>query len=171
MKSLSGLVFWDEVPCWGSPPPRIYAWNMYNVATWGSQRETMHFFGSFSAFWHYKNKERLSRGLDVKWHVPSTRLAGSRKWFSTGICSINRASSAMAGSPETPQNGENVHGFQVRTPICHIVPVSRAYPPPSWDTPSEAFPPCLGHPLWGFGTPEPLAPITQSNSWNFRPIT
>ena len=23
--------------------------------------------GSFSAFWHYKNKERLSRGLDVKW--------------------------------------------------------------------------------------------------------
>ena len=22
-----------------------------------------------------------------------------------------------------------MHGFQVRTPICHIVPVSRAYPP------------------------------------------
>ena len=28
---------------------------------------------------------------------------------------------------ETPENGQNVHGFQVRTPICHIVPVSRAY--------------------------------------------
>ena len=28
---------------------------------------------------------------------------------------------------ETPQNGQNVPGFQVRTPICHIVPVSRAY--------------------------------------------
>ena len=24
----------------------------------------------------------------------------------------------------------NVHGFPVRTPICHIVPVSRAYTPP-----------------------------------------
>ena len=23
--------------------------------------------GSFSAFWRYKNKERLSKGLDVKW--------------------------------------------------------------------------------------------------------
>ena len=26
--------------------------------------------GSFSAFWHYKDKERLSRGWDVKWHIP-----------------------------------------------------------------------------------------------------
>ena len=26
-----------------------------------------------------------------------------------------------------PSNGQNVHRFQVRTPICHIVPVSRAY--------------------------------------------
>ena len=48
--------------------------------------------GSFSAFWHYKNKERLSRGLDVKWHIPSTCLDASRKWFSTGIYSINSAS-------------------------------------------------------------------------------
>ena len=48
----------------------------------------------------------------------------------------------MARAPENPQNGENVHGFQVRTPICHIVPVSRAYAyiPLSWDTASEAFP-------------------------------
>ena len=28
---------------------------------------------------------------------------------------------------EATQNGPNLHGFQVRTPICHIVPVSRAY--------------------------------------------
>ena len=35
--------------------------------------------GSFSAFWHYKNKERLSRGLDVKWHIPSTSLEASIK--------------------------------------------------------------------------------------------
>ena len=43
--------------------------------------------GSFSAFWHYKNKERLSRGLDVKWHIPSSCLDVSRKCFSTGIYS------------------------------------------------------------------------------------
>ena len=48
--------------------------------------------GPFSAFRHYKNKERLSRGLDVKWHIPSICLDFSRKWFSTGIYSINRVS-------------------------------------------------------------------------------
>ena len=34
---------------------------------------------------------------------------------------------AMARNPENPQNGQNVHGFKVRTPIFHIVPVSHAY--------------------------------------------
>ena len=52
------------------------------MANWRSRRETVHFFlvqdGSFSAFWHYKNKERLSRVLDVKWHIPSTCLDASR---------------------------------------------------------------------------------------------
>ena len=48
--------------------------------------------GTFSAFWHYKNKERLSRGLDMKWHIPFTCLDASRKWFSTGIYSTKRAS-------------------------------------------------------------------------------
>ena len=33
----------------------------------------------------------------------------------------------MARNPRKPQNGQNVHGFQVGTSICHIVPVSRAY--------------------------------------------
>ena len=33
---------------------------------------------SFSAFWHYKNTERLSKGLDVTWHIPSTCLDASR---------------------------------------------------------------------------------------------
>ena len=62
---------------------------------WRSHRETVHFFGPkwvFSAFWHYKNKERLSRGLDVKWHIPSTCLDALEKWASIGICSTNRAS-------------------------------------------------------------------------------
>ena len=85
--------------------------------------------GSFSAFWHYKNKERLSRGLDVNWHIPSTCLDASRKWFSPGIYSINRASGWLwPENEETPENGQNVRGFQVKTPICHIAPVSHAYP-------------------------------------------
>ena len=45
--------------------------------------------------------------------------------FSTGIYSINRASEWLW--LETHQNGQNVQGMQVRTPICHIVPVSRAH--------------------------------------------
>ena len=32
-------------------------------------------------FGAFRNKERLSRGLDVKWHIPSTCLDASRKWF------------------------------------------------------------------------------------------
>ena len=84
--------------------------------------------GWCSAFWHYKNKERLSRSLEVKWHIPSTCLDASKKWFSTGIWRINRASAWLwLKTQETHQNGQNVHRFQVRTPICHIVPVSRAY--------------------------------------------
>ena len=69
--------------------------------------------------------------MDVKWHIPSTCLDASRKWFSTGISSINRTFKWLClKTRQTPQNGQNVHSFQVRTPICHIVPVSRAYPPP-----------------------------------------
>ena len=44
----------------------------------------MHFFGqngSFSAFWHYKNKDRLSRSLEVKWHIPSNCLDDSKSGF------------------------------------------------------------------------------------------
>ena len=66
--------------------------------------------------------------MKVKRHIPSTCLDASRKWFSTGIFGINRASGWLwLEIQETHQNGQNVHGFQVRTPICHIVPVSRAY--------------------------------------------
>ena len=34
---------------------------------------------SFSASWHYKNKEKISRGLAIKWQVPSTCLDGLQK--------------------------------------------------------------------------------------------
>ena len=56
-------------------------------------------------------------------------------WFSTGISRIKRAFKWLClKTRQTPQSGQNVHRFQVRTPICHIVPVSRAYgyiyPPP-----------------------------------------
>ena len=60
--------------------------------------------GSFSAVWHCENKDRLSRGLDVKWHIPSTRLDASRKWCPTGIYSINRASEWLRlETLQTPQ--------------------------------------------------------------------
>ena len=58
---------------------------------------------SFSAFWHYKNKGGLSKGLDVNWHIPPTCLDSSRMWFSTGIYSINRASAWLwLKTQETP---------------------------------------------------------------------
>ena len=100
------------------------------MANWRSHMETVHFFfvqnGSFSAFWHYKNKERLPRGLDVKWNIPSACLNGSRGEFSIGTHSTKRASEWFwLETQETPQNDPNVHGFQVRTPIRHIIPVSR----------------------------------------------
>ena len=44
----------------------------------------MHFLvqnGSFSAFWNYKNKERLLRGSDVKCHIPSTCLDAPESSF------------------------------------------------------------------------------------------
>ena len=62
-------------PC---PPLSAYMREIgTNVANWRSDRETVHFLGPkwvFSAFWHYKNKERVSRGLDAKWHIPSACL-------------------------------------------------------------------------------------------------
>ena len=84
----------------------------------------MHFFGPkqvfFRRFCTTKNMEGLVRDSDVKYHIPSTCLDASKKRFSAGIYSINRIH-------ETPQNGQNVHGFQATAPICrHIVPVSRA---------------------------------------------
>ena len=40
---------------------------------------------SFSAFWHYENKERPLRGSDVKCHIPSTCLDASKKWLLLGF--------------------------------------------------------------------------------------
>ena len=92
------------------------------MANWRSHRQTVRFFG-------LKNEERLSKGLDVKWHIPSTCLDAARMWFSTGTYSTNRIFRvAMAENPTNPSNGQNVHRFQARTPICHIV--SEAWEPP-----------------------------------------
>ena len=96
---------------------------------WRSRSKAVHFFWSKMGrfrFWHY-NIKRDFRGI---WSIPSTCLDASRKWFSTGTYSINRASERLwLETPQKPSKWPNVHGFQVRTPICHIVPVSRAYPP------------------------------------------
>ena len=62
----------------------------------------------------------------------STFLDASKKWLFTGTYSINKASEWLwLEHQEAPQTGQNVHGLQVRTPIRHIVPVSRTYNPPS----------------------------------------
>ena len=37
--------------------------------------------GSFSAFWHYKNHERLLKALEVKSHIPSPCLDASKTVF------------------------------------------------------------------------------------------
>ena len=71
--------------------------------------------GSFSAFWHYKNKERLLVGSDVKWHISSKCLDVCKKRFSIGMYSINRAFERLwLETQETPEIGQNVHGFQVK---------------------------------------------------------
>ena len=58
--------------------------------------------GPFRRFGTTKNEERLSRGLDVKPHIPATGLGASRKWFSTGIYIINRAKMCKASKLERP---------------------------------------------------------------------
>ena len=55
------------------------------MANWRSHRETGHFFwskiGHFRRFGTTKMRERLSRGLDVKWHIPFTCLDASKSGF------------------------------------------------------------------------------------------
>ena len=83
--------------------------------------------GHFRSFRTTKIR-RDFRGVGRKMAHSSTCHDTSRKCLFTGIYSINRASEWLwLETEEAPQNGQNVHGFQVRTPICHIVPVSRAY--------------------------------------------
>ena len=44
---------------------------------WRFYSEAVHFGvknGSFSAFWHYKNKERFFEGFEIKLHIPSPCL-------------------------------------------------------------------------------------------------
>ena len=92
----------------------------------------MHFLGPgwewviFSIVAH--SKHRVSRGLDVKWRILSTCLDASEKWFSTRISNINRPYDWLwLETQEARQNVQNVHIFQVRRPICQMVPISRAY--------------------------------------------
>ena len=106
----------------------------------------MHFFGSkngsFSAFWHYKNKEGLSsRGLDVNWHIPSTCLDASRKRFSTGIYSMKRASGGygqkmkkplkiakMCAASRLERQFATLYLFHAPTGICVRAPVEPSVP-------------------------------------------
>ena len=105
------------------------------MANWRSRSETVHFFGPkwviFGVLALQKEGETFE-GFGRKMAYSSSCLDAPKVWVSIEIYSINRASKWLwLVTQEAPQNGQNVHGFQVRTPIRHIVPVSRAYPPPS----------------------------------------
>ena len=81
-------------------------------------------------------------------------LMPPKSGFSIGIYSTKKGFDwPCLDTPEGPQDGQNVHGFQVRTPICHIVPVSRAYLYiPCWDFQQKIEPP---PPSWRPRTPPP----------------
>ena len=93
------------------------------MANWRSHKETVHFFGP-----KLQQEGETFEGLGRKMAHSSTCLDTSRKCLFTGICGISGASEWLwLETEEAPQKGQNVHGFQVRTPMCHFVPVSRAY--------------------------------------------
>ena len=112
----------------------VNACNRCNVANWPSDREARYFFapkwvvfGIFALFSHFEMR-RFFEGFRRRIAHSSTCLDAYKKWLFTGIYSIKRGSIWLwLETQERPQNGQNVHSFQVRTPICHIVPVSRAY--------------------------------------------
>ena len=81
LHSRESASFCDEISGWflgapSLPPPLFYCWKKL-------------------AFWHYRNKERVSRGLDVRWHVPSTCLDASKRGFYIGSHSMNRPSDCL----------------------------------------------------------------------------
>ena len=81
--------------------------NRHNVANWNKGR-----------FWRLVRKNGIFFLL----------ILMPEYWFSTGMFSIKRGSDWLRlETEETPQNGQNVHGLQVTTPSCHILPVSRVY--------------------------------------------
>ena len=113
---------------WRFPPARVCA---KHVAFWRSCRETIRRFGPKLASWHDKNLERTLRSVHAKSHVSSICLYAFRMWLSTGIYSINRGSDWLwLANQEAPENRQNMQGFQVGTPICHVVLVSHTNPKP-----------------------------------------
>ena len=101
------------------------------MANWRSHRETVHFLGSNMGHFQRFGTTKMRRDFRGVWTQNGTFLHLSRclqKVAFTGIYSKNRASGWLwLENQDAPQNGQNVHSFPVRTPICHIVPVSRAY--------------------------------------------
>ena len=74
------------------------------------------------------------KALEVKLHIPSPCLGASGKGLLLEFIAYKGKGSQLAvtPNPRKPSKWPNVRGFQVRTRICHIVPVSRAYPPPPY---------------------------------------
>ena len=58
------------------------------MANWRSDKEAVHFFSpkwDIFGILALQNKERLSRGLDVKWHIPPIFLMPPESAFLLGF--------------------------------------------------------------------------------------
>ena len=74
----------------------------------------------------------------MKWHIPSTCLDASRKWFSTGIYSINKASEWLWLEIEgTPQMAKmcTVSGLERQFATLYLFHAPTPHPPYSQKIP------------------------------------
>ena len=89
---------------------------------------------SFSALWHCKNKERLLKALEAKLPIPSPCLDASKTVVYWNLLHKKGFQLAMTTNPRNPYNGQNVRGFQVRTPIQHCTCFTRLHGTPGRGT-------------------------------------
>ena len=85
--------------------------------------------GHLSANLQYKHKERFSRVS--MWNCTFLYLSWRlQKWLFGGIYSVNRGSNRPALEfKKAFKMGKMCTASRLERPICHIVPLSRAYPP------------------------------------------
>ena len=67
--------------------------------------------GSFLAFWHYKNKERVLRDFDVNCIFLVLVLTPPESGFPLEFTAAKGPEGSWIETQEILQNGHNVHGF------------------------------------------------------------